>query len=134
MAPGEIPEGTAKSQIRRVVVLYSPGLEAEKESFASFLAEVALGVGKKPVYLRKVLVRELAADADMKALAAEAVREQAVAALAVLKGLPEPKLKELEDALSAERITLRTAEPDEVQKRSLVVDIIVDIMMLPPES
>ncbi|MEK7743292.1 MAG: hypothetical protein AAB578_02805, partial [Elusimicrobiota bacterium] len=62
------------------------------------------------------------------------VREQAVAALAVLKGLPEPKLKELEEALSARSITLRTAEPEEVRKRSLAVDIIVDVMMSPSES
>lgn len=133
-APGDIPEGTAKSQIRRVVLLYSPGLDAEKDSFSSFLAEVALGVGKKPVYLRKVIIRELAADADMKALAEEAVREQAVAVLAVLKGLPGPKLQELEEALSAANISLRAAEPEEVQKRSLAVDIIVDIMMSPSES
>ncbi len=134
LPPGDIPEGTAKSQIRRVVLLYSPGLEAEKDTFTSFLAEVALGVGKKPVYLRKVIVRELAPDADMKALAEEAVREQAVAALAVLKGLPGPKLQELEEVFSGVNISLRTAEPDEVQKRSLAVDIIVDIMMSPSES
>ncbi len=61
-------------------------------------------------------------------------REQAVAALAVLRGLPGPKLQELEEALSAAKISLRTAESDEVQKRSLAVDIIVDIMMSPSES
>jgi len=117
-----------------VAFLYAPQWAQEKDVLIAFLDQVAATLSKKPLYLRNVLVQEVGADLEAKALADKLRGVRAVAVLAVLEGLPEAKLRELAEAFSEAGVMFRSVPPSEAQKKSLAVDIIVDAMLLPPET
>ena len=129
-----IPEKTPKEQIRRVAFLHSKGQLEARDKFATFLDTSALTISKKPIYLRKCHAEEAGPQCDAKGVAARAKAAGAVAVLAVLEGLPESKSRELNDACEAAGLSFRPVAVSEVQKRSVAVDIMVDLMLLAGEA
>lgn len=133
-AHDDIPAGAGKDQIRRVAVLWSPGAEKAREAFVKFLDESARTISKKPLYLRKVLVEPVASDADDEALVEKARLARAAAVLGLLEGVPEARLRELGAKFSRAGIAFRAVAAADLDKRATAVDIVVDLMLLGPES
>ncbi|MBI3553984.1 MAG: hypothetical protein HY077_15925 [Elusimicrobia bacterium] len=130
----DIPDKTPKEQIRRVAFLYTAEHAAKKDVLAKFMASSAQTISKKPLYLRRVLFEEVGANSDGKGILGRVESLKAVAVLGILEGLPESKTRELTEVFSGAGILFRAVGPDEVQKRSIAVDIIVDMMLLNAES
>lgn len=131
---GHIPEKTPKEQIRRVAILYATAWREHKDRFLVFLDQSALTISKKPLYLRRVVVEELGAVFDAKALLQKVQAAKAVAVLALVEGVPDAKVRDLQDTFSCAGLSFRSVAPADVQKRSTAVDIMVDMMLLSPEA
>lgn len=129
-----MPDKTSKDQIRRVAFLYTGASKKECVAFAKFLDESAKTVSKKPLFLRKVLVEELKGSLTADTLSAKMGEVSAVAAIVVAEAASDAKANELRDALSSGGLPLYIVAPAEIQKRSVAVDIIVDLMLLSPEA
>lgn len=130
----EIPAGIGKDQVRRVAILYSADCAREKDTFVGFLDQSAQTISKKPLFLRKVLIEEISASTEPKAMLDRLKAVGAVAALAVIEGMPESKARDLGEMLTSSGIMFRSIPLSEIQKRSLAVDLIVDMMLLSPET
>lgn len=133
-APVDIPANIPKEQIRRVAVLFAPNLRAQKDIFISFLDQSALAISKKPLYLRKVVIEEVKPAGDAKALLEKMFMAHAVTALCIVEGLGEAKIRELNETITAGGILFRIVSPGDIQKRSMAVDLIVDMLLLSPEA
>lgn len=129
-----IPEKVPKDQIRRVAIVHLARLAPQRELFVNFLDQSALTISKKPIYLRKVHSEVLELHCDAKAIVGRAKAAQAVALLALIEGLPEAEIQSLSEACDAAGISFRNVDLGGIQKRSLAVDIMVDMMLLPGES
>jgi hypothetical protein len=129
-----VPEGAAKEQIRRVAILYTAAHSAQRDAFLSFLDQSALTISKKPIYLRKVVMEQVSTTTDCAILLTKIKGLSAVAAIGVLDALGETKLRELEGTLSAGGIFFRNVAVDEIQKRSVAVDLVVDMLLLDSEA
>ena len=125
-----ITDATPKEQIRRVALVYTDKTGEACDLFVSFLDQSALTISKKPLFLRKVAVAVYVVADDANAVAKTIKGAGAVAVLALLDGLAEVKVKELDEACLAEGLSFRLIENAEVQKRSVAVDIMVDFMLL----
>ncbi len=133
-AASEIPANAPKDQVRRLAVFFTAGRRKECDDFLAFLDQSARTISKKPLFLRRVLREELSAGADVAILLTKLRGAAAVAAVGVLDELPEAKVRDLEDTLCAAGILFRAVAASEVQKRSVAVDLIVDMLLLSPEA
>ena len=129
-----MPAGTPKEQIRRVAFLYTFACAEARRSLALFLSQVAKTVSKKPLFLREVMSSEVAGASDPDALFEEAVRLKVVAILAIVEGWPPQRVDAMAEACSRAGLLFRSVSPSDVQKKSVAVDIIVDMMLLPGEK
>ena len=129
-----IPADAPKEQIRRLSIVHAARHAEKIDLFVSFLDQSALTVSKKAFFLRKVHGGVVAPDSDINALVARAKALGVVAMMAIVEGLPDNKTRELADACAGAGLTVRIVAPDEVQKRSVAIDIMVDLMLLPGED
>lgn len=129
-----IPDKVPKDQIRRVAFLYTPAVQKECAAFALFLDQSATTVSKKPLYLRKVLVESVGPGHDSAGLAGRMTAAKAVSAIIVSDAASEAKVRDLQDQLSNAGFALHIVAPADIQKRSVAVDIIVDLMLLAGEA
>lgn len=127
---GEPPANVPKEQVRRIAFLYAPGRKEDFEKFAAFVAEVALKVSKKPIHIHPAFVLELQPAADPAAVLQRVKEAGAVGCLAVLQGLKDSFIRDVEDAFSAEDFFLRVVDPAEASKRAAAIDLVVDMMLL----
>jgi len=128
------PEKVGKDQIRRVAFLYLGKFEAERDALAKSLDQTAQTVPKKPLFLRRVLYQAIAEDCGGKEILARVLQAKAVAALGIVDGLSETRLRELSEALSGGGVMFRSVAPLDAGKKSVAIDIVVDVMLLPPEA
>jgi hypothetical protein len=124
----------AKGQVRRVAFLYLPQYLAQRDSLAALLDQTAETVPKKPLGLRRALQQEVSEASDSKQILAKVLEAKAVAALGILEGLSEAKQHELGEAFAGAGVMFRSVAPSDVGKRSVAIDIVVDVMLLPPEA
>ena len=61
-------------------------------------------------------------------------RYSLAAVLGIVEGLSDKKLRELSEALSGGGVMFRPVAPLDAARKSLAIDIVVDIMLLPPEA
>ena len=125
-----ISEKVPKDQIRRVGVVYTPNYVKEKGQFLSSLEKAGETVSKKQLYLRKVSETIVEPTINARLFAEKMKSLGVVAVVGVLEGFPEPKARELAEALDEGGLMFRVVAAADVQKRSLAVDIIVDMMLL----
>mgnify|MGYP001558758734 FL=1 len=128
------PEKTPNNQIRRVAVVYLARYGSERDIFAKTLDKAAETISKKPLYLRKVLYQVVTAGSDPRQVVERAKAADAVSVLGLLEGLPEQNIRELTEAVAAAGLMFRSVATADVPKRSMAVDIIVDMMLLPHEA
>lgn len=134
ITPVELPDKIVKNQIRRVAFLYMARYAEERNHFSKTLNQAAQAISKKPLFLRSVLFQPVAADTSVAEVLAKLKELQAVAALALFEGMDEGRLKEYTEAMAGADIMFRVVAPTDVQKRSVAVDIIVDMMLLSHEA
>ncbi len=127
-----VPENTPKDQIRRVGFLYAPEQKGNVEEFLKFIDSVALKVSKKPLYIERVMVSEFPEQGDPKLAFEQAKAGKAVGVVGVLASLPESRIREIEEVFSENGMFYRTVHPDDMLKRSTVVDLLVDLMLSSP--
>jgi hypothetical protein len=125
-----VPEKLAKDQIRRVAFIYIERYTQERDAFAKALDNAANTIAKKPLFLRTVLFQAVSQEDSPAEVLARIKEVRAVAALAILEGMSEAWVKEYGDILGASDVMFRLVAPSETQKRSVAVDIIVDMMLL----
>ena len=130
----EPPEKTPKEQIRRVAVLFTGSCAEQKQAFATFLSQSARTISKKPLFLRWVFAQEISATTTPAALSEKIRASKAVVVFGVVEGWPQAKVDEFSDLLTGAGLQFRVVSPADVQKKSMAVDIIVDMMLLPGES
>lgn len=129
-----VPEKMGKEQIRRVAFVYLERYAQERDAFGKTLEQAANTIAKKPLFLRTVLFQVVSQE-NSPAEALARVREtQAVAVLALFEGMPEAKIKEYGDVFGATDIMFRVVAPGDAQKRSVAVDLVVDMMLLGHEA
>jgi hypothetical protein len=129
-----VPEKAPKDRIRRIALVFGPGLDQAKDFFIQFLEKSAPGVSKSPLFLRKVLCEEIVPGFDCPSFVERLRQVGAVAVLAVFKeDFPEAELLRLQESLSTAGLLIRFVDPSEIQRRSIAVDIIVDLMPLSGE-
>lgn len=129
-APGNI----GKDQTRRVAFLYLSQFEAERESLAKLLDQTAQTVPKKPLFLRRALYQPIMEGCDGKSILTRLRQAKAVAALGIVQGISEAKLREWSEAIAGGGVMFRPVAPSDVGKRSVAIDIVVDVMLLPCEG
>lgn len=127
-----IPEGTAKDQIRSVAFFFEPTQAPKMKAFIAFLDTVALKVSKKPMYLRRPLIRSVVGADDPMALLDEARKAGTVGVVAILPGITEAWQRELDETFGGEGFFLRVFTNEDTTKRSVAVDLLVDLMLLSP--
>lgn len=127
-AGGGIPEHVSKTQVRRVAILHSPGLTQKKDEMLAFLGECARSAAKNPIYLLVVLTGEAPA-VDPAAFAKRARELAAAAVIALVDGLPEPKLAAYAQAASASKLRFHALSPAAIGQRALGMDVVVDLML-----
>lgn len=130
----DITTSTPKEQIRRVVYLCTAATAKDRAAFATFLAQSAKTISKKPIFLRMVATYEVTPASDPMALYERARQAGAVAILAVIDNWPAQKIDALNESCTRGGILFRAVGPEDVQKKSLAVDVIVDMMLLPGEN
>jgi hypothetical protein len=128
-----VPEGIGKDQVRRVAFLYLGKFKAERDAMATLLEQTAQTMLKKPLFIRRVLYQAITEDSEIKEVLARVIQSKAVAALGIVEGLSETKLRELGAALPGESVLFRSVTPLDAGKKSVSIDIVVDMMMLPSE-
>jgi hypothetical protein len=128
------PEKLGKDQIRRVAYLYLGKYEAERDALAKLLDQTAQTVPKKPLFLRRVLYQALTEDYDGRELLARVLQSKAVAALGIVDGLSEARLRELSELLGGGGVMFRSVAPLDAAKKSVAIDVVVDVMLLPAEA
>lgn len=132
--PAVIPEKTPKDQIRRIAVVYAPNFSKEKDEFIKFLDQCAQSFSKKPLFLRKVYV-EIIQPGDNSRILLEKIKALgAVSLLGILDGLPDAKLKEISEVSAEGGLMFRSVTAADVKKKSIAVDIVVDMMLLGAEA
>ena len=115
-----------------IIMILSP--ESVSSSNLSFELGAALGMGKKPVYLRKVLYETVTAETDIKKLGEKAIGLQAVAVLGLVEGVDGEKVSEWEKTLKEVGLVFRTAEVDDIKNHAALLDILIDLMLLTHEE
>ena len=123
-----------KDQIRRVVFLHAPQQREKLDVLEAFLEKSCLTISKQPLYMRKVFRQEFTTATDPHELSAKARALGVVAVIGVLQGLPERLVGELGQTLSNDGMLFRTVDPADVQKKFMVVDLVVDMLLLPHET
>ena len=131
---GAAPEKLGKDQIRRVAFLYLAKYAAERDALAKMLDQTAQTVPKKPLFLRRVLYQPVTEDGEVKEALARALQAKAVVALGIVEGLSEAKLRDLAETFAAGDVIFRTVAPLDAGKKSVAIDIVVDVMLLPSEA
>jgi hypothetical protein len=129
-----VPDEISKSQIRRVAFLYLKKYEAQRDAFLKLLGEAAQTVPRKPLFLRAVLYQPLTEACEAGELRRRLSAVKAVAAIGFVHDLPEVKQRELKDTLSGRGFMYRAVSPSDAGRKSVAIDIMVDMMLLPPES
>ncbi|MBI4424370.1 MAG: hypothetical protein HY554_11610 [Elusimicrobia bacterium] len=127
-----IPEGTPKDQIRRVAFLYAESQQASMAEFMKFLDSVALKVSKRPMFLHRVHVGAVREGEHPKTLLDRVRDAGGAGAVTILASLPDSWIREVEETFAEEDVFLRNVAPEEIAKRSTAVDLLVDLMLLPP--
>ncbi|MFA5138649.1 MAG: hypothetical protein WC728_05390 [Elusimicrobiota bacterium] len=125
-----IPAKTPPEQVRRIAFLYSPQQANKIAPFTRFIGEVALKVSKKPIYLHKTLVAQVAPGVNPEELIKQVKGTGAVGALALLEGLPDNFIRDIEEAFNNEDLFFHQVLPADTTKRSVAVDLVVDMMLL----
>lgn len=133
-AAGVIPDNVDTDLVRRVAFVCAPGREQENAAFVASLHKAALTISRKPLYLREVLNEVLSAEADVMILSERIRSQRAVAALGVLDGLPEKQVQALGDSLAMSGVVFKPVKSADIENRATVVDLLVDLMILRPES
>ena len=128
------PDKLGKDQVRRVAFLYLGKYEAERDALAKLLAQTAQTVPKKPLFLRRVLYQAVTEDCEAKEVLARVLQAKAVAALGIVEGISEARLREWGEALAGGGVMFRSVAPLDAGKKSVAIDIVVDVMLLPPEA
>jgi len=126
-----MPEKVNQEQIRRVAFLYLRKHEAERDALAKMLDQAAQTVPKKPLFLRRVLYQPVTEECEVKEILSRVA--EAVVVLGLLDGLSEKKLRELDEALRDKGLMFRTVAPLDIGRKSMGVDIIVHMILLPHE-
>jgi hypothetical protein len=129
-----IPEDIGQDQIRRVAFLYLVRSEVARDTLARLLDQTARTVPKKPLFLRRVLYQAITQDFDAKEVLARVLQAKAVAALGIVEGLSDARLRELGETLAGGGVKFRPVALLDVGKKSLAVDIVADVMLLPSEA
>ncbi len=129
-----MPEKLGKDQVRRVAFIYLGKFEAEREALAKLLDQTAQTVPKKPLFLRRVLYQAITEECEGKDVLAPVLQAKAVAVLGIVEGLSETRLRELGEALAGGGVMFRAVAPLDVGKKSVAIDIVVDVMLLSPEA
>ena len=101
---------------------------------AKSLDQTAQTVPKKPLFLRRVLYQAITEDFDGKEVLARVLQAKAVAALGIVEGLSETRLRELGEAFAGGGVMFRSVASLDAGKKSVAIDIVVDVMLLPPEA
>ena len=130
----ELPANTPKDQIRRVVYIYTFACLEAKSGCAVFLSQAARTISKKPLFLREVMSHEVSSASDPGAIVEKARQAKAVVILALIEGWPSAKVDELSEACMRAGLLFRSVAPADAQKKSMAVDIIVDMMLLSGEA
>jgi len=129
-----IPEKLGKDQVRRVAFIYLGKYEAERDALAKLLDQTAQTVPKKPLFLRRVIYQPVTEDCGGKELLGRLQQAKAVALLGIVEGISEPKLREWGEALAGGGVMFRSVAPLDAGKKSVAIDIVVDVMLLAPEA
>jgi hypothetical protein len=129
-----IPDRAGKDQIRRVAFLYLGKFAAVRDALAQSLDHTAQTVPKKPLYLRRVLYQAITEDCDGREVLSRVLQAKAAAVLGITEGLADRKLRQLSEIFSGAGIMFRSVAPLDAGKKSLAIDIVVDVMLLPPEA
>ena len=125
-----IPDKTPKEQIRRLAFLYSTQQTSTLAAFTRFLFEVGQKVSKKPLYIHKSLILEVSPETNPHDVLDRVQKSGAVGALALLEGLKDDKIKDLEEVFDDKDFFLRQVAPEDVGKRTIAIDLVVDLMLL----
>ncbi|MBI4679338.1 MAG: hypothetical protein HY748_17320 [Elusimicrobia bacterium] len=128
-----VPPDAPKSQIRRIGYIYSPRNRREMDAFIRYLDETVGSVSKKPLFTRKVMLAAVDEKTDSAAVVAKLKSLKAVGVLAVVENAKDPKVAELSKACAGAKIMFKVIPPPDVQKRSIVFDLAIDMMLLASE-
>lgn len=129
----DVPEGTPREFIRRVGAVFAAKHAGSIDGFFGFLAQSSQTVSKKPLFMRRVLLQAVDANTSAAEIAQKCAALNIVIVFGVVEGLDPAKAQQLADAFAASKIDYREIEPDDLLKRSVAVDILVGVMLLPSE-
>ncbi len=130
----EIPEGASKGHIRRVAVLYSSQQASRKDALIKFISETARTIAQQPLYLRVVLCEEVGPELELEAILARVKEVKAVAILGLLDKFSPAKVWKIGQFFDGARLCFRVVEPGEIENRSAVIDILIELTLLSPED
>jgi hypothetical protein len=130
----KIPDHASKDQIRRLAVVYTRSYAQRKDVFINFLDKAGETLSKKPLYFRKVFSQEIGEEGDLKILAEQIKAARAVAVLALLDGMTETRIAEIAEAITVAGLMFRAIPTADIQKKSLALDLLVDLMLLAHED
>ncbi|MFH1725500.1 MAG: hypothetical protein ABII00_12895 [Elusimicrobiota bacterium] len=128
--PEPIPDKTPAEQIRRIAFLYDPGHETVYVKFSQFLSEVAAKVSKKPLYLHKAVVAGLTRAMDTQELLGHFKKTGAVGVFLLVEGVNKAQILDIEKTCEDEDIFFAQIAPEEVDKRTRAIDLVVDLMLM----
>jgi hypothetical protein len=128
-----VPPDAPKSQIRRIAYVYSPKNRREMDTFIRYLDETIGSVSKKPLFTRKVMLTKVDETTDAAAMVLKLKALKAVGVLAVVGDAKDPKVLELSKACAGAKMMFKVIPPPDVQKRSIVFDLAIDMMLLASE-
>lgn len=125
-----IPEKTPKEQVRRVAYLCSAQQAARFAKCEQFIFQVAQKVSKKPIHVHTAVVIQIAAGMDSQQIVATVKKSGAAGALALIEGLGDAQTRDIEETFDNEDVFYRVIPSADVGKRTMAIDLVVDMMLL----
>ncbi|MBI4054553.1 MAG: hypothetical protein HY402_00310 [Elusimicrobia bacterium] len=132
--PGVANAASPQEQVRRVAFFHPADLSEPFAQFLALLTEVSSRVSKKPISIEKVATFVFPGDLSAEAVSSRVGSLGAEALIGIFTDSTERESSELEAAVSERGILFRSFSAEAATRRSTVVDLVVDLLLLSPKG
>ncbi|MBI5210491.1 MAG: hypothetical protein HY927_11025 [Elusimicrobia bacterium] len=128
-----IPKDAGEDQIRPIAVVATQDSAAEIADLLRYLQDIGSRISR-PIYLRVVCLHIVSAETIPATVALKVQGAEAVAAVAILKGLPDEKRAAIRAVLADKRFRFHLVESADIRNRSVLIDIMSDLLLVDPQG
>jgi len=114
------------------VFVHGVGQEAAFSKFLKFLTGMARNFGKKPLHLHPAAILKMSEGADLQDVLDRIQQARVSALIGLLGGMPDSKQRTLEELVNRRGVPCHWVAPEASQSRSAAVDLLCELMLLPP--